>query len=126
MMYNNVYQGNWPGNQYLNVFVCGSVGTGIAGYTNYPSGFFGNTMNNGVWLRHDYCGSIGTGSPSGSKTFVHEIGHWLNLPHTWGSTNEPGLATNCNSDDGVSDTPNTIGSNWCNYNEVTCGTSCKY
>ena len=121
MMYNNVYQGNWPGNQYLNVFVCGSVGTGIAGYTNYPSGFFGNTMNNGVWLRHDYCGSIGTGSPSGSKTFVHEIGHWLNLPHTWGSTNEPGLATNCNSDDGVSDTPNTIGSNWCNYNEVTCG-----
>ena len=121
MMYNNVYQGNWPGNQYLNVFVCGSVGTGIAGYTNYPSGFFGNTMNNGVWLRHDYCGSIGTGSPSGSKTFVHEIGHWLNLPHTWGSTNEPGLATNCNSDDGVNDTPNTIGSNWCNYNEVTCG-----
>ena len=121
MMYNNVYQGNWPGNQYLNVFVCGSVGTGIAGYTNYPSGFFGNTMNNGVWLRHDYCGSIGTGSPSGSKTFVHEIGHWLNLPHTWGSTNDPGLATNCNSDDGVSDTPNTIGSNWCNYNEVTCG-----
>lgn len=121
MMYNNVYQGNWAGNQYLNVFVCGSVGTGIAGYTNYPSGFFGNTMNNGVWLRHDYCGSIGTGSPSGSKTFVHEIGHWLNLPHTWGSTNDPGLATNCNSDDGVSDTPNTIGSNWCNYNEVTCG-----
>ena len=121
MMYNNVYQGNWPGNQYLNVFVCGSVGTGIAGYTNYPSGFFGNTMNNGVWLRHDYCGSIGTGSPSGSKTFVHEIGHWLNLPHTWGSTNEPGLATNCSSDDGVNDTPNTIGSNWCNYNEVTCG-----
>lgn len=121
MMFNNVYQGNWPGNQYLNVFVCGSVGTGIAGYTNYPSGFFGNTMNNGVWLRHDYCGSIGTGSPSGSKTFVHEIGHWLNLPHTWGSTNEPGLATNCNSDDGVTDTPNTIGSNWCNYNEVTCG-----
>jgi len=121
MMYNNVYQGNWPGNQYLNVFVCGSVGTGIAGYTNYPSGFFGNTMNNGVWLRHDYCGSIGTGSPSGSKTFVHEIGHWLNLPHTWGSTNDPGLATNCNSDDGVSDTPNTIGSNWCNYNEGTCG-----
>ena len=121
MMYNNVYQGNWPGNQYLNVFVCGSVGTGIAGYTNYPSGFFGNTMNNGVWLRHDYCGSIGTGSPSGSKTFVHEIGHWLNLPHPWGSTNEPGLATNCNSDDGVFDTPNTIGSNWCNYNEVTCG-----
>ena len=121
MMYNDVYQGNWPGDQYLNVFVCGSVGTGIAGYTYYPSGFFGNAMNNGIWLRHDYCGSIGTANPSASKTFVHEVGHWLNLPHTWGSTNEPGLASNCTTDDGVTDTPNTIGSQWCNYNETTCG-----
>ena len=121
MMSNDVFQGNWPGNQYLNVFVCGSVGTGIAGYTYYPSGFFGNGMNNGIWLRHDYCGSIGTANPSASKTFVHEVGHWLNLPHTWGSTNEPGLASNCSSDDGVADTPNTIGSQWCNYNETTCG-----
>ena len=32
------------------------------------------------------------------------MGHWLNLPHTWGSSNEPGLASNCNLDDGVSDT----------------------
>ena len=121
MMSNDVFQGNWPGNQYLNVFVCGSVGTGIAGYTYYPSGFFGNAMNNGIWLRHDYCGSIGTANPFASKTFVHEVGHWLNLPHTWGSTNEPGLASNCSSDDGVADTPNTIGSQWCNYNETTCG-----
>ncbi|MAJ07082.1 MAG: hypothetical protein CL827_09540 [Crocinitomicaceae bacterium] len=121
MMYNDVYQGNWPGDQYLNVFVCGAVGTGIAGYTYYPSGFFGNAMNNGIWLRHDYCGSIGTANPSASKTFVHEVGHWLNLPHTWGSTNEPGLASNCTTDDGVTDTPNTIGSQWCNYNETTCG-----
>ena len=121
MISNDVFQGNWPGNQYLNVFVCGSVGTGIAGYTYYPSGFFGNAMNNGIWLRHDYCGSIGTANPSASKTFVHEVGHWLNLPHTWGSTNEPGLASNCSSDDGVADTPNTIGSQWCNYNETTCG-----
>ena len=36
------------------------------------------------------------------------MGHWLNLPHTWGSTNEPGLASNCTTDDGVTDTPNTI------------------
>lgn len=121
MMYNDVYQGNWPGDQYLNVFVCGAVGSGIAGYTYYPSGFFGNSMTNGIWLRHDYCGSIGTGNPSSSKTFVHEVGHWLNLPHTWGSTNEPGLLSNCSSDDGVTDTPNTIGSTWCNYNETTCG-----
>ena len=121
MMYNDVYQGNWSGHEYLNVFVCGAVGSGIAGYTYYPSGFFGTSMSNGIWLRHDYCGSIGTGSPYRSRTFIHEVGHWLNLPHTWGSSNEPGLASNCNMDDGVSDTPNTIGSSWCNYNETTCG-----
>ena len=57
-------------------------------------------MNNGIWLRHDYCGSIGAANPSASKTFVHEVGHWLNLPNTWGS-----LASNCSSDDGVTDTP---------------------
>tara|TARA_B100001287_G_scaffold276658_1_gene288500 strand:- start:6078 stop:8123 length:2046 start_codon:yes stop_codon:yes gene_type:complete len=118
--YNDVYQGIWPGNMYLNVLICGSVGDGIAGYSYYPNGT-GSSMDWGIWLRHDYCGSIGTGSPSASKTFVHEVGHWLNLPHTWGSTNEPNLIDNCNSDDGVEDTPNTIGSTWCNYNEITCG-----
>ncbi len=118
--YNDVYQGIWPGNMYLNVLICGSVGDGIAGYAYYPTGN-GSSMDWGIWLRHDYCGSIGTGSPSASKTFVHEVGHWLNLPHTWGSTNEPNLLDNCNTDDGVEDTPNTIGSTWCNYNETTCG-----
>ncbi len=121
MMYNDVYQGNWPGDEYLNVFICGAVGTGIAGYTYYPSNFFGNSMNNGIWLRYDYCGSFGTSSPYKSRVFAHEVGHWLNLPHTWGSTNDPGLASNCNTDDGVIDTPNTIGSQSCNYNETTCG-----
>ena len=41
---NDVYNGNWPGDQYLNVFVCGAVGSGIAGYTHYPSNFFGNSI----------------------------------------------------------------------------------
>ena len=34
--YNDVYQGIWPGNMYLNVLICGSVGDGIAGYAYYP------------------------------------------------------------------------------------------
>ena len=80
MMYNDVYQGNWSGHEYLNVFVCGAVGSGIAGYTYYPSGWFGTSMSNGIWLRHDYCGSIGTGSLYRSRTFIHEVGHWLIYP----------------------------------------------
>ena len=77
-----MYQGNWSGHEYLNVFVCGAVGTGIAGYTHYPSGWFGTSMANGIWLRHDYW-EHRYGSLYRSRTFIHEVGHWLNLPHTW-------------------------------------------
>ena len=87
---------------YLNVFVCGAVGSGIAGYTYYPSGF-GTSMSNGIWLRHDYCGSIGTALLTGQEhLFMKWVIGWFT--HTWGSSNEPGLASNCNMDDGVSDT----------------------
>ena len=29
MMSNDVYQGNWSGHEYLNVFVCGAVGASL-------------------------------------------------------------------------------------------------
>jgi hypothetical protein len=32
---NDVYQNNWEGNKYLNVFICGEIG-GAAGYTFKP------------------------------------------------------------------------------------------
>ena len=118
---NDVYQGNWSGDNYLNVIVCGNPSDGVAGYTHYPSNFFGTSMENGIWMKYNYMGSIGTSNPTKSRVLAHEAGHWLNLPHTWGSTNEPGLPSNCNSDDGVADTPNTIGSYWCNYNDTACG-----
>jgi PKD repeat protein len=118
---NDVYQGNWPGNNYLNIIVCGNPSDGVAGYTHYPSNFFGTSMENGIWMKYNYMGSIGTSNPTKSRVLAHEAGHWFNLPHTWGSTNEPGLPSNCNSDDGVADTPNTIGSYWCNYNDTACG-----
>ena len=34
----------------------------------------------------------------------HEVGHFFNLAHPWGSTNEPGVEGNCISDDNVDDT----------------------
>lgn len=111
--------GNWPGDRYLNVFVAADIG-GAAGYTNYP--FWGNNgMGNGIHVLHNYVGSIGTASGFTSRTLTHEVGHWLDLPHLWGSTNEPGLSSNCNSDDGIGDTPNTEGWTSCNLQGETCG-----
>lgn len=115
---NDVYNGTWAGNKYLNIFIAGDIG-GAAGYTNYPSGNTG--MTNGIWILHNYCGEIGTSSTYTSRSLTHEVGHWLNLPHTWGSTNSPGIASNCNSDDGVQDTPECIGADLqCNINSNTC------
>lgn len=116
---NDVYRGEWPGNKYLNVIVTTDVG-GAAGYTNYPYGS-GKSMTNGIFIVHTYIGGIGTSSEVKSTALTHEVGHWLNLPHTWGSTNDPGLPDNCNTDDGVDDTPNTVGVTYCNLNENTCG-----
>ncbi|MBI2259873.1 MAG: T9SS type A sorting domain-containing protein [Flavobacteriia bacterium] len=117
---NDVYQGEWPGDSYLNFFICGAIGFGAAGYTYLP-GSIGESMYNGIWVLHEYVGRIGTSDEGRSRVLTHEVGHWLDLPHTWGYTNDPGLPDNCFSDDEILDTPNTIGSTWCNLNENTCG-----
>jgi len=98
----------WFRPHYLNVWVVNSIGSaGTAGYAYYP-----NATNNqafpidGIIILHDYIGEIGTGTAFRSRALTHEIGHWLSLPHCWGSTNEPGVAC---GDDGIADTPITKG-----------------
>ncbi|MBL8001626.1 MAG: PKD domain-containing protein, partial [Flavobacteriales bacterium] len=112
----------WPRNRYLNIWVAASA-DGAAGYTFLPGSVNGQwgAPADGIVILHDYCGSIGTGSPGTSRALTHEVGHWLNLKHTWGGTNQPGVASNCNDDDDVSDTPNTIGWTSCNLNGQSCG-----
>lgn len=118
---NDVYNGNWPSNKYLNVFVVADAG-GAGGYTNYPSNFGGTDMSNGIWILDTQFGEIGTSSPSAGRSLTHECGHWFNLRHTWGNSNTPGLASNCNEDDLVSDTPNCRGvSGGCPVNSNECG-----
>jgi PKD repeat protein len=122
---NDIYQGEWPGNKYLNIFICEDIG-GAAGYTYKPSNWIGTGMGNGIWVRHDYVGSIGTSSGSSSRTLTHEVGHWLNLDHLWGGTNNPAEPQNCNSDDEVSDTPDCLGLTSCNLNSNTCNGDNSY
>lgn len=116
---NDVFQGQWDGDKYLNIFICQDIG-GAAGYTYTPSNWVGSGMDNGIWVLHNYVGSIGTSSTFTSRTLTHEVGHWLNLPHVWGPNNNPGNAASCSDDDGVSDTPECIGLSSCNLNANTC------
>jgi PKD repeat protein len=122
---NNVYNGQWPGNRYLNFFVCGEIG-GAAGYTYKPSNWGATSMQNGIWILHDYVGAIGTGSVGASRALTHEVGHWLNLDHTWGGNNNPGNTTSCSTDDQVQDTPNCIGVTACLLNSNTCDSDNNY
>ena len=111
----------WPRDMYLNVWVC-AYADGAAGYTLTPGSVNSSwaAAADGIVLLHNYTGSIGTSSVGRSRTLTHEVGHWINLRHTWGPTNEPGLASNCNEDDNVSDTPNTEGWTSCTLSGATC------
>ena len=116
---NDVFNGQWPGNRYINIFVVNEA-DGAAGYTYNPSNWIGSSMYNGIWVLHDFVGSIGTSSASNSRTLTHEVGHWLNLEHTWGPNNNPGNSLSCSDDDFVDDTPRCIGVSSCNLTSNTC------
>lgn len=108
----------WPRNKYLNVWVVKTIGTaGVAGYAYLPGTSAAST--DGVLILSSYIGSIGTGTPIRSHALTHEIGHFLNLKHCWGNTNNPGV--DCSGTDNVSDTPPTMGWTSCNLSGATCG-----
>ena len=119
------YEGNqdmkdliqWPRDMYCNVWVCADA-NGAAGYTFRPNSVDNFPSADGIVMRHDYTGAIGTSTPTRSTALTHEIGHWLNLAHVWGNTNSAGVEC---GNDGVNDTPITEGWSTCNVNGETCG-----
>lgn len=78
----------WNSQKYFNVWVVktidndGEQGT-ILGYAQFPG--FGGAATDGVVVRADYIGDIGTGANNSSngRTLTHEAGHWLGLFHTF-------------------------------------------
>lgn len=110
----------WPRDYYLNVWIVNSIGVdgNVAGYAYKPPAAEGiRGLVDGILILHNYIGSLGTGSPGRSRALTHEIGHYLNLDHTWGGTNQPGVAC---GDDGILDTPITAGWSSCNLNGSNC------
>lgn len=108
----------WDNDKYMNIWVVADLASeGTAAYAYYP----GTAPNNheGIICDDDYFGTVGTASNSNwsRHTMPHEVGHYLNLAHPWGSSNNPGNADededgvpdNCLIDDGVEDTPLTFG-----------------
>lgn len=105
---NYVY--TWNPSQYLNVYIVKNIvststvtgGGIIVGYTFKPGTWPTGAPQDAIVYRYDF---LSTGNAD-ARSLSHEIGHWLNLAHTWGNTNNPGVSC---GDDGITDTPVTKG-----------------
>jgi hypothetical protein len=88
----------WPSARYLNVWVC-SLGGGLLGYAQFPGG---PAKTAGILILNSAFGTTGTATAPFhlGRTATHEVGHWLNLRHIWGDTED------CSGTDFVADTPN--------------------
>ncbi len=98
----------WDNTKYLNVWVVRTIENiwgirRVGGFASFPGG---NSLFDGIVIRHDVLGTIGTApSWSSSRTLTHEAGHYLNLYHTFQDS--------CSlSGDGVDDTPPVASSNY--------------
>lgn len=103
----------WDRSRYLNIWVVASIidAPSTGGFAHFPTDVGGyRYWMDGIVLRHNLIGRIGTGNEYNSRTLTHEVGHWIALPHTWGRTNDPGVAC---GDDGSDDTPMTKGHTSC-------------
>jgi hypothetical protein len=94
----------WPSDRYLNIYVAemsnrlGEVG--LAGYSSYPGA---DARVDAVVIDPRTFGTLAPLSQGHElgRTATHEIGHWFNLHHIFGT------ADNCSSTDYVDDTPST-------------------
>lgn len=114
---------SWPNDMYLNIWVVQNISFGAGGYAFYPG--TAPPGHEGIVVLHTQLGGIGTsgGSNFARRTLTHEVGHYFNLMHTWGDSNDCGEPDNCFDDDDVTDTPNTIGDcQSCMLTQNSCST----
>jgi hypothetical protein len=100
---------------HLNLWVC-SLSGGVLGYAQFPGG---PAATDGVVINTLAFGTRGTAEAPFDlgRTATHEVGHYLNLRHIWGDTED------CSGTDFVADTPNAAGPNYGTptFPSVSCG-----
>ncbi|MDY8138768.1 M43 family zinc metalloprotease [Aquimarina sp. 2201CG5-10] len=96
------------------------VGNQDGGYAYFP----GVSRDiDGVVLGHK---EFGLNNKNIGRVATHEVGHYLGLDHVWGPNRSSNNQRNCDQDDGISDTPPTIGTPFDRcvaYPRNTCGSN---
>lgn len=105
----------WDTTKYLNIWVCKLAG-GLLGYAQFPGG---PAETDGVVILNKAFGTSGTAQPPYNlgRSATHEVGHFLNLRHIWGDTED------CSGSDFVDDTPKAETANYGKptFPHVSCG-----
>lgn len=85
----------WDRNRYLNIWVC-EISGGVYGFSSFPGA---PAASDGIVIDFESfgIGGIAAAPTDLGRTLTHEIGHWFNLFHLWG--------TSACGDDLISDTP---------------------
>lgn len=112
----------WDTRKYLNVWVVKSIDYNpstnqrVLGYAYLPNGAVGEEFD-GIVIDASAVGrpsNITIDTKFLGHTLTHEVGHYLNLFHTWGQN-----SGTCRDDDGVGDTPPCEGEFYSKYNVLT-------
>ena len=96
-------------NKNLNIWVVNSIldensQPGTLGYAYYPE--HAGQWYDGLVIGYQYIGKTGASAPFNlGRTVTHEVGHYLNLPHLWGSS-DVGCQTDYSNDTPASPGPN--------------------
>ncbi len=96
-------------NKNMNIWVVNSIldengQAGTLGYAYYPEN--AGQWYDGLVIGYQYIGKTGASAPFNlGRTVTHEVGHYLNLPHLWGSS-DAGCQTDYSNDTPVSPGPN--------------------
>jgi len=108
--YTGTAAGKWNPTKYLNIYIvrsicpttptCSSSGGTVVGYTYKPGTWSSGAAQDAITYNYSFLSGLQ------ARSLSHEIGHWFNLSHTFGNTNNPGISC---GDDGISDTPPTKG-----------------
>ena len=116
---------NWNPNNYLNIWSVGFPTNDLLGYSFLPTQSMVGSDADGVVINYLNFGYINESNKG--RTATHEVGHYLGLPHIWGSDDSNGNPIGCSSDDGIGDTPNADSPYFgCPTQGASCGSEDMY